>query len=84
MAAKVRTSIVLFRKLLAQPGVELRLHGTVLYNSNHSIGPTGPWRMPHHCARYLDRLPIPSGSRTLDVRRRDRLGGTHHEYRHAA
>ena len=33
MAAKVRTSIVLFRKLLAQPGVELRLHGTVLYNS---------------------------------------------------
>jgi hypothetical protein len=33
MAAKVRTSIVLFRKLLAEPGVELRLHGTVLYNS---------------------------------------------------
>jgi transcriptional regulator with XRE-family HTH domain len=33
MAAKVRTSIVLFRKLLVEPGVELRLHGTVLYNS---------------------------------------------------
>ena len=33
MAAKVRTSIMLFRKLLAEPGVELRLHGTVLYNS---------------------------------------------------
>ncbi len=33
MAAKVKNSIVLFRKLLAEPGVELRLHGTVLYNS---------------------------------------------------
>jgi transcriptional regulator with XRE-family HTH domain len=33
MAAKVRNSIVLFGKLLAVPGVELRLHGTVLYNS---------------------------------------------------
>ena len=33
MAAKVRNSIVLLRKLLAEPGVELRLHGTVLYNS---------------------------------------------------
>ncbi|MGH3221596.1 MAG: helix-turn-helix domain-containing protein [Streptosporangiaceae bacterium] len=33
MAAKVRSSIVLFGKLLAEPGVELRLHGTVLYNS---------------------------------------------------
>ncbi len=33
MAAKVRSSIVLFGRLLAEPGVELRLHGTVLYNS---------------------------------------------------
>jgi transcriptional regulator with XRE-family HTH domain len=33
MAAKVRSSIVLFRRLLAEPNVELRLHGTVLYNS---------------------------------------------------
>ena len=33
MAAKVRNSIVLFGKLLGVPGVELRLHGTVLYNS---------------------------------------------------
>ena len=33
MAAKVRNAIVLFGKLLAGPGVELRLHSTVLYNS---------------------------------------------------
>jgi transcriptional regulator with XRE-family HTH domain len=33
MAAKVRNAIVLFGKLLAEPGVELRLHRTVLYNS---------------------------------------------------
>ena len=33
MAAKVRNAIMLFGKLLAEPGVELRLHGTVLYNS---------------------------------------------------
>jgi hypothetical protein len=33
MAAKVRNSIVLFGTLLAEPNVELRLHGTVLYNS---------------------------------------------------
>jgi transcriptional regulator with XRE-family HTH domain len=33
MAAKVRSSIALFGRLLAEPGVELRLHGTVLYNS---------------------------------------------------
>jgi transcriptional regulator with XRE-family HTH domain len=33
MAAKVRSSIVLFGRVLAEPGVELRLHGTVLYNS---------------------------------------------------
>ena len=33
MAAKVRNAIVLFGKLLAEPGVELRLHSTVLYNS---------------------------------------------------
>jgi len=33
MAAKVKNSIVLFRRLLAEPNVELRLHGTVLYNS---------------------------------------------------
>ena len=33
MAAKVRNSIMLFRRLLAEPNVELRLHGTVLYNS---------------------------------------------------
>jgi transcriptional regulator with XRE-family HTH domain len=33
MAAKVKNSIVLFGRLLAEPNVELRLHGTVLYNS---------------------------------------------------
>jgi len=33
LAAKVRSSIVLFGRLLAEPNVELRLHGTVLYNS---------------------------------------------------
>jgi hypothetical protein len=33
MAAKVKNSVVLFRRLLAEPNVELRLHGTVLYNS---------------------------------------------------
>jgi transcriptional regulator with XRE-family HTH domain len=33
MAAKVRSSLALFRRLLAEPNVELRLHGTVLYNS---------------------------------------------------
>jgi len=33
MAAKVKNSIVLFRRLLTEPNVELRLHGTVLYNS---------------------------------------------------
>ena len=38
---------------------------------------------PHRCARYPNRSPILTGSR-LDVRRRDRLGGTLHEYRHAA
>ena len=30
-----------------------------------SIGPTGLWRMPHRYARYLNRLPILSGSYTL-------------------
>jgi transcriptional regulator with XRE-family HTH domain len=33
MAAKVKNSIVLFRPLLAEPNVQMRLHGTVLYNS---------------------------------------------------
>jgi lambda repressor-like predicted transcriptional regulator len=33
MAAKVRNSIVLFRRLQAIENVEIRLHGTVLYNS---------------------------------------------------
>jgi transcriptional regulator with XRE-family HTH domain len=33
MAAKVRSSLLLVRPLLAEPGVEIRLHGTVLYNS---------------------------------------------------
>ena len=33
MAAKVSNSLALFRPLLAEPGVEIRLHGTVLYNS---------------------------------------------------
>ena len=33
MAAKVRNAIMLFGKLLAEPGVEFRLHRTVLYNS---------------------------------------------------
>ena len=33
MAAKVRNALVLYRPLLRVPGVELRLHGTVLYSS---------------------------------------------------
>jgi hypothetical protein len=33
MAAKVRNSLVLFRRLLAVENVEIRLHSTVLYNS---------------------------------------------------
>jgi lambda repressor-like predicted transcriptional regulator len=33
MAAKVRNSLVLFRRLLAVENVEIRLHNTVLYNS---------------------------------------------------
>ena len=33
VAAKVRSSLVLFGPLLGEPGVEIRLHGTVLYNS---------------------------------------------------
>jgi transcriptional regulator with XRE-family HTH domain len=33
LTAKVRSSHILFRPLLAEPGVEIRLHGTVLYNS---------------------------------------------------
>lgn len=33
MASKVRSSLVLFRPLLSEPGAEIRLHGTVLYNS---------------------------------------------------
>jgi transcriptional regulator with XRE-family HTH domain len=33
LAAKVRSSHILFRPLLAEPGVEIRLHSTVLYNS---------------------------------------------------
>jgi transcriptional regulator with XRE-family HTH domain len=33
LAAKVRSSLVLFGPLLAEPGVEIRLHGTILYNS---------------------------------------------------
>jgi transcriptional regulator with XRE-family HTH domain len=33
LAAKVRSAIVLFRPLLASENVELRLHGTILYNS---------------------------------------------------
>jgi transcriptional regulator with XRE-family HTH domain len=37
MAALVRTSTKLFSKLLAEPGVELRLHSTVLYNSIYRV-----------------------------------------------
>ena len=33
MAAKVRNSVFLFRRLLETENVEMRLHGTVLYNS---------------------------------------------------
>jgi len=33
MAAKIRNALVLFRFLTHEPGVELRLHDTVLYNS---------------------------------------------------
>jgi hypothetical protein len=33
MAAKIRNAIVLYRPLQATPGVEIRLHPTVLYNS---------------------------------------------------
>ena len=33
LAAKVRSSLVLFGPLLGEPGVEIRLHETVLYNS---------------------------------------------------
>jgi hypothetical protein len=33
LAAKVRSSLVLFGPLLGEPGVEIRLHGTILYNS---------------------------------------------------
>jgi lambda repressor-like predicted transcriptional regulator len=33
LAAKVRSSLVMFGPLLAEPGVEIRLHGTILYNS---------------------------------------------------
>jgi hypothetical protein len=33
LVAKVRCSLALFQRLLAEPGVEIRLHGTVLYNS---------------------------------------------------
>ncbi|WP_067829700.1 helix-turn-helix domain-containing protein [Actinomadura kijaniata] len=33
MAAKIRNALVLYRPLLAVPGVEVRLHDTVLYNS---------------------------------------------------
>jgi transcriptional regulator with XRE-family HTH domain len=33
VAAKVRSSLVLFGPLLGEPGVEIRLHGTILYNS---------------------------------------------------
>lgn len=33
IAAKIRNAIVLYRRLLRTAGVEIRLHGTVLYNS---------------------------------------------------
>jgi len=33
MAAKIRNALVLFRPLTHEPGIELRLHDTVLYNS---------------------------------------------------
>ena len=33
MAAKIRNAIVLYRRLVSVPGVEIRLHPTVLYNS---------------------------------------------------
>jgi hypothetical protein len=33
MAARVRNSIHLYRSLAAEPGVRIRLHDTILYNS---------------------------------------------------
>lgn len=33
MAAKIRNAIVLYRSLIGTPGIEIRLHRTVLYNS---------------------------------------------------
>jgi len=73
------------------------LDRTLIWNQRHflnalrspgisatSTAPTGPSWLLHRCARYPNRSPILSGSRSWDVRRRDRLGGTLHEYRHAA
>lgn len=33
MAARIRNSMILYRSLMGEPGIELRLHDTVLYNS---------------------------------------------------
>src|SRR5262249_45671476 len=33
MTARIRNALVLFRPLTAEPGIHLRLHDTVLYNS---------------------------------------------------
>jgi hypothetical protein len=48
-----------------------------------SAGPTGPSELPHPCA-LPEPIAGPERIAQLDVRRRNRLGGTLHKYRHAA
>ena len=50
----------------------------------HCIGHTGRWNRKHHCALRRNPSPPAQTSSSLDVRRRDRLGGILHEYEHAA
>ena len=52
--------------------------------STTSTAPTGPSGLPHRYARYPEPMANPERITHLDVRRRDRLGGILHEYRHAA
>ncbi|MCH6161790.1 hypothetical protein [Streptomyces marispadix] len=37
MAARIRNSVVLLRPLTSIPGVDVRLHGTTLYNSIYRV-----------------------------------------------
>ena len=46
--------------------------------------PTGRSVPPHRCACRSEPMTDPERTARLDVRRPDRLGGTLHEYRHAA